>query len=210
MRIFMRKVIVTSLISALLLLSLFYGGSLTVSYYRRWQASKLLAVVRQIHPGATTEAQSRILLEPFAKYQTDSGNSLLVFQFANFLPPPIPVPWTLFIACFKFANGQLAQIDLTEMQVDHPGYPHPNSASVSIYSNQLHSSPADFNGYSESSRSTGSVDSHGNWSGFECCHARFIKLDERATPAQYSRSLDFRLSCMTSFVQCRDDRRILP
>jgi len=206
----MRKVIVTSLISALLLLSLFYGGSLTVSYYRQWQASKLLAVVRQIHPGATTEAQSRILLEPFAKYRTDSSNSVLEFQFANFLPPPIPVPWTLFIAHFEFADGLLAQIHLTEMQVDHPGYPHPNSASVSIYSNRLRSSPADFSGYSESSRTTGSADSQGKWTGFECCHARFIMLDERATPAQYSRSLDFRLSCMTSFVQCRGDRQILP
>lgn len=206
----MRKVIATSLISVLLLLSLFYGGSLTVSYYRRWQASKLLAVVPQVHPGATTEAQSRILLEPFAKYRTDSSNSVLEFQFANFSPPPIPVPLTLFIAHFEFADGQLAQIHLTEMQVDHPGYPHPNSASVSIYSNRLRSSPADFNGYSESSRSTGSVDSQGKWTGFECCHARFIKLDERATPEQYSRSIDFRLSCMTSFVRCKDDRQILP
>jgi hypothetical protein len=126
------------------------------------------------------------------------------------MPIPIPVPLTLFTARFEFVDGLLAQIDLTEMQVDHPGYPHPNSAKVSIYSNQLRPLPADFNGYSEYSRTSGSVDTQGKWTGFECCHARFIKLDERVTPAQLSRSLNFRLSCMTSFVRCRDDRQILP
>lgn len=206
----MRKIMAASLISILFLLMLFYGGSLGISYFRWWQASKLLAVVRQLRPGVTNEAQTRALFEPFARYRTDSQGSGLEFDFANFMPAPIPVPWTLFMARLKFADGLLAQIDLTEMQVDHPGYPHPNSATVSIYSSRLRSSQADFNGYSEYSRSTGSVDSKGNWTGFECCHARFIKLDERATPAQLSRSLDFRLSCMTSFARCRNDREILP
>jgi hypothetical protein len=206
----MRKVISISVISVVLLLSLLCGGCFGVSYYRQLQASKLVAVVRQIHPGTTTEARTQILLEPFAKYRTESTSSVLEFQFANFMPRPIPVAWTLFIARFEFAGGSLAEIDLTEMQVDHQGYPHPNSASVSIRSNRLRPSPADFNGYSEYSRSTGSIDPQGKWTGFNCCHARSIKLDERATPDQFSRSLDFRLSCMTSLVRCKDDRQILP
>lgn len=112
----------------------------------------------------------------------------------------------------------LAEIHITEMQEDRPGYPHPNAASVSIRSTRRDPlprspfglPPADFNGYSVSSRSTGSVDQKGNWTSFSCCHARHINIDERATPAQLSQSLNFQLHCLTSFLRCKDDRQILP
>jgi hypothetical protein len=195
------------------LLTALLTTTLGVSYYRRWQASKLLAVVRQFHPGTTTEDQARNALEPFAGYEPKDAekpdarrDDELYFDITN-LPP---LRWTLFSVRIAFTEGLVSEIHLVEMQVDHSGYPHPNSASVSIYSNRLRSSPADFNGYSEYSRSTGSVDSQGKWTGFECCHARFIKLDERATPAQLSASFNIQLHCMTSFVRCKDDRQILP
>ena len=197
--------IVVCLVLAFVLVA-FFGSRLGVSYYRRWQASRVLAVVRQFHPGTTTEAEARTALKPFARYEEDSGVNELGFVFEN--SPPLP--WTRFSIYIDFLGGSVAEVHFTEMQVDHPGFPHPNSASVTIYSNRLRPLPADFNGYSESSRTTGGVDPQGNWTGFICCHARSIKLDERATPAQLSRSLNFRLSCMTSFVRCKDDRQILP
>jgi len=196
------------------------GVFLSISYYRRWQASKVLAVVREIHPGVTTETQARLLLRPFANYK---GNSRQEWQthkerdeyFAitnslDWVPDRFNFPRTFFTVNFKFLNGLVAQIDIVEMQVDHPGYPHPNSASVSMYSNQLIQLPEDFSGYSEYSRNTGAADEKGNWTGFKCCYARFIRLDERATPEQVERSLNFNLSCMTSYVRCKDDRQILP
>jgi hypothetical protein len=213
----MRRTIAIST-SVVFVLVLSFGSLLSVSYYRRWQASRLLEVVRQLHPGTTTEVQSRALLKPFAEYevisdQQHAARDLVQYDFihsARLHPLRFTLPWTLFTVNIEFIDGLVARMDVTEMQEDHPGYPHSNSVSVSIYSNRLCPLPADFNGYSEHSRSTGEIDSKGNWTGFECCHARFIKLDERATPAQLSRSLNFRLSCMTSFVRCKDDRQILP
>jgi hypothetical protein len=65
----MRKAAIAISLTLALLLSIFFGGKLSVSYYRRWQASKLLAVVRQFRPGTTTEAQVRTSLNPFAGYE---------------------------------------------------------------------------------------------------------------------------------------------
>jgi hypothetical protein len=186
---------------------------LSVSYYRRWQASKLLAVVCQFRPGTTTETQVRASLKPFAGYELEADRQLDVrsvsdieYAFEN----SAPLPWTRFSVRIEFVNGLVAVIHLLEMQVDHPGYPHPNSASVTIYSSLLHPPPADFAGYSDGSSSTRGFDPQGHWTGFECCRARPIRLDERATQTQLSRSLNFQLHCMTSFLRCNDDRQILP
>jgi hypothetical protein len=209
-----RTIVISAFVALILVLA--SGSLLSVSYYRRWEASKLLAVVRQLHPGVTTEVQARALLTPFAQSgsgrQTDA-HSFVQYQFSNtsgWNPLQLILPWTLFEVNIEFAHGAVGRIDVTEMQEDHRGYPHPNSVSVSIYSSQLQPLPVDFKGFSEYSRSTGQVGTKGNWTGFECCHERFIKLDERATPVQLARSLNFRLSCMTSFIRCKDDRQILP
>jgi hypothetical protein len=212
----MRRAIAIGL-AAVLLFVLSFGSLLSVSYYRRWQASRLLAVVRQFHPGTTTEVQARALLRPFTEYEDDSDQQRRAnevgFTFENspeWHPLRSTLPWTLFTVRLDFVGGLVAQMNLTEMQVDHPGYPHPNSASVDIYSNRLRQLPASFVGYSDASHTTRGIDSQGRWTSFECCHARSIKLDERATPAQLSNALNFRLSCMTSFARCKDDRQILP
>lgn len=208
-----RKVAIAISLAFAFFLTVFLGSKLGVSYYSRCQASKLLAVVRQFHPGTTTEAQVRTALKPFAGYELESerqpndrGFNGVDFAFEN--SPPLP--WTRFSVHIDFVEGLVAEINLSEMQVDHRGYPHPNGASVTIYSNRLHSLPADFSGYSEASHSTGSLDPQGNWTGFKCCYERFIRLDERATPAQLSQSLNFQLHCLTSFLPCKDDRQILP
>jgi hypothetical protein len=104
------------------------------------------------------------------------------------------------------------------MQEDIPGLIHPNGARVSILSTRLGALPknpygpldADFNGFSEHTQSTGGLNEKGTFNGFTCCHERFIQLDERASLAQRSQSLNFQLHCMTSFWRCKDDRAILP
>lgn len=65
----MRKFAIAISLTIACLVSIFPGGELSVSYYRRWEASKLLAAVRQLHPGTTTEAQVRTSLKPFAGYE---------------------------------------------------------------------------------------------------------------------------------------------
>jgi hypothetical protein len=212
----MRRAIVFCVVSACVAL-LYWGSYVGVSYYRRWQASRLLVIVRQFHPGLTAEAEALSGLKPFASYRVgpvDTGDvGEVSYEFVNsvrWLPAKLRFPWTLFIVTVEFRSGLIARISISEMQAEHEGYPHPDSATVYIYSGRLYSLPAGFNGFSEYTQSTGQVDSRGRWTDFKCCHARFVRLDERATPNQLSESLNFRLSCMTSFIHCKDDRQILP
>lgn len=205
----MRKAAVAIALVFAIIVTFSFVGELGLSYFRRYQASKLLAMVRQFHPGSTTEAQARHALKPFAGYETElnsGGSDTAEFAIEN----ARPFPWTLFSVRIDFASGLVSRIHLFEMQVDHAGYPHPNSASVIIYSDRFQPPPPDFGGYSDFSSSTRGVDSQGKWADFQCCHARSIKLDERATQTQLRGALNFRLSCMTSYVRCKNDRQILP
>jgi hypothetical protein len=234
----MRKAATAISLSLIILLAIPLASDSVVSHYRRWQASKLLATVREFHPGTTTESQARAALKPFSRYQETSDRqrdgivvSEIYYQFYNsagwtnslaydlrFLPFRIKLPWTRFAVNLEFVDGFLAEIHLSEMQEDQPGYIHPNAASVSILSTRLGALPkspygplpADFSGYSEHSQDTRGLDEKRNLTGFICCYQRFIKLDERATPAQLSKSLNFQLHCLTSFLRCKDDRQILP
>jgi hypothetical protein len=144
-----------------------------------------------------------------------------VLKVAHVLPiswaEHLALPWTMFRVAVRYQDGVLSELFIEEMQEDFSGGPHPNAASTTILSTRLGqqlrylpSIPSDFNGYSVRSRSTGEVDANGNWTGFSCCHERFITLDERATPAQLADSLNFQLHCLTSWRRCRDDRQILP
>jgi len=234
----MRKPATVIGLSLVILLAIPFAIQLVVSHYRRWQASKLLATVRTLHPGYTRESEARAALSPFSRYEETSERQrggLVIreidYQFNNvtdwtsslayhlrFVPFRFTLPWTRFAVSFEFVDSVLAEIHIGEMQQDQPGFIHPNAASVSILSTRVGalrgspygSPPADFNGYSEHSQNTAGLDEKGDYNGFTCCYERFIKLDERATPAQVSKSLNFQLHCMTSFLRCKDDRHILP
>jgi len=233
----MRKTVTAISLALVLLLLAPLVCEVAVSHYRRWQASKLLATLRDLHPGATTEVQARAALKPFSRYgqpfeQDRDGIKVhkVDYQFYNLpewigsllrplnLPFRIGLPWTFVEVELAYMDSSLAEIRIIEMQEDQPGYPHPNSASVSIYATQFEALPngthgrlpENFQGYWEYSRSSGSLDEKGNLTGFTCCHARFVELDERATSTQREQSLNFQLHCLTSILRCKDDRQLLP
>lgn len=236
----MLKVVAGGGLILVILLAAPLTSELAVSHYRRWQASKLLATVRtSLHPGITTDPQAQAALKPFSRYEEArtvrrrDGTVIheVSYEFYNgtnwtyslaghleFLPFRFTLPWTRFAIDLEFVDGLLAEIHVGEMQEDQPGYPHPNAAGVSILSSRFGALPnspwgplpAGFNGYSEHFQNTGALDEKGNWTGFTCCSERFITLDERATPAQFSRSLNFQLNCLTSYLRCKNDREILP
>jgi hypothetical protein len=229
----MRKAIVAfGLVLAILIAPLL--GQSVLARYRRWQATKLLSTIREFRPGETTEKQACLELVRFAAYEQRSHREFqgrishgISYQFYNspewsgqvalfleFLPLRITLPWTLFSVHLDFVDGVLASIHIIEMQEDLPGAPHPNSASVTILTNRLgtmpKSTPADFSGFAEYSRRTHHLDLDGKMTKVNCCHARFITLDERATPSQRSQAVNFQLHCLTSYLPCKDDREILP
>jgi hypothetical protein len=170
-------------LSLAILLAIPLASESVVSHYRRWHASKLLATVRGLQPGVTTEPQAQAALKPFFRYEGKSErqrNDMVVhevdYEFYNVtdwtsslayhlrvLPFRLTLPWTRFAVHLEFVHGFLAAIHIGEMQQDQPGYIHPTAASVSIFSTRFGalpggpwgSVPAGFNGYSEYSQNTG-------------------------------------------------------
>src|ERR1700722_8975503 len=69
----MRKAATVISLSLVILLAVPLASDSVVRHYRRWQASKLLATVRGLHPGTTTEAQARAALKPFSRYEEISN-----------------------------------------------------------------------------------------------------------------------------------------
>jgi len=234
----MRKLATAIGLSLAILLVVPLASETVVSYHRRYEASKLLAVVRRLRPAVTTQTQAQEQLKSFSRFEQVSdlrreGVAIheLDYEFLNgtnwsdslayhlrFVPFRLTLPWTRFVVNLEFVNGMLAEIDVGEMQVDQPGYLHPNGASVLIVSSQLGALPgnpwgsldAGFNGYYEHSQQTAGLDEKGNFNGFTCCYERFIRLDDRASERQFSQSLNFQLRCLTSFLRCKNDREILP
>jgi hypothetical protein len=171
----MRKAATAISLGLVILLAIPLASDSVVSQYSRWRASKLLATVRGLRPNVTTESQARAVLKPFSRHEATSERrreGIVVreidYQFYNetewtsslayhlrFLPFRITLPWTRFAVNLEFVDGSLAEINISEMQEDQPGYPHPNGASVSILSTKLGALPrspygplsADFNGY---------------------------------------------------------------
>lgn len=212
--------------------------TLLPAWQARHRAATLLVALRELHPGVTTEAQARARLMPLARYaesfadqKADGHVKEVSYSFYNmgqsgsFAGRVLPVtsalrvnlPWTLFEVAIRYQDGILSEIHIVEMQEDFVGGPHPNSASTTILSTRfgqqlryIPSLDSDFKGYAVYARSTGATDANGNWTGFSCCHARFVTLDERATPTQHADSLNFQLHCLTSWRRCRDYRKILP
>ena len=236
----MRKAI-NPIFVLLFLLAIPIEGALAVNHYRRHMAASLLATIRLFKPGVTTEEEAHRELRPFLGYEDSSERKRVElvtvrqvsYQFYNLpdwaasaashlkhLPFRITPPWTLFEVDLDFVDGFLERIHAEEMQEDQPEFPHPNSASVSLFSTRFGAEPGpipiredgyvDFNGYSDHTQNSGQVDHSGNLTSFSCCHARSIVMDERATQAQVSKSLNFQLHCMTSFLRCNDDRQLLP
>jgi hypothetical protein len=204
----------------------------------RSRAARLLAYIHELHPGVTTEAQARMRLRSFSRYETlyseDHGGKkveevsyefynvaewtgLALRAFPDSWAAHLTLPWTRFAVTVAYNGGVVSEIHVGEMQQDIPGMLHPNSASTTVFSSRLGQQlgfvplpPSDFTGFSSYLSSTGQVGADGKPNSFSCCHQRWIMLDERATATQLANSLNFHLYCLTSWRRCKDDRDILP
>jgi hypothetical protein len=231
-----RRVVAWFLLVTFLLATCLFASEMGVAWYRRWQASRILACVNQMRPGVTTEAQARAELARFAKYEwscTNKGDDpassatysiynqaewqwRLLSHLPNGWADHVWLRWAMFEVSVDYREAYLAGFRMIEMQQDLPGFPHPNSASVDVLTSQFEGriyyrdGPDGASGYSVHSSSTGEVGVNGKMTNFVCCHERFITVDERASAAQVAASENFQLRCMTSFRHCRSDRDILP
>jgi hypothetical protein len=225
-----RRVVGWILLVVFLLVAFLFASEMSVAWYRRWQASRILACVKRMRPGVTTEAQAESELDTFSAYDAGllrdrtgygfyNGTEWL-WTLASHLPMPLAerltLPWTFFSVQVGYRDGLVAEIRISEMQDDLAWIARPNSAMVEVLwsrvegERQVAPVNRDFNGYSVFSRSGVAVNKNGKPTGVECCRERFITLDERATTQQLAESEDFQLQCMTSFRHCSSDRDILP
>ncbi len=193
------------------------------AWYHRWRAEELLGVARALHVGVTTQVQYERAFQPIGKYAEhildgDTNQPLpgafgvttlpeWIVLFITRLPEPIRSPlwnWSVFEGTVfeiipTFKDGKLMTIRIAEMQ----GNGHPFGGFVTIHAGQVQSLvPGDpkgtFSGYS--ARSMGSADK---------VIYTHVDVDDRATPEERRRALDFRFSCFTSFRLCDDGRQFL-
>ncbi len=231
-----RRTTATVLITLLVLSLLPILSIASTAWYRRYQASRLLACISQLHPGVTTQAQAREALRPFSKYETqydqpgqDKPIQVAQYDFYNYpmwtskvmthLPDSwikhlMFLPWTLFTTNIRYRDGLVAELDLRETQQEHPGYPHPIAASVQMLSTHFETQnghlPDDFSGFSVHNLASQEFDEKGNPIGPECCGRQYVTLDERASQEQRFQSLNFQLHCLTSIHHCNEVRKIRP
>jgi hypothetical protein len=230
-----RGVVAWFLLVIFLLAACLVASEMGVAWYRRWQASRILACVKQMRPGVTTEAQARAELKRFAAYRP-CGEGVderarqegylfwngaewfwkLASQFPASWAERVTLPWTIFSVDVRYRDGLLVGIDIDESQTDAVWMNRPTSAIAEVLWSRAEDDrhvipvPKGFGGYAMFSRSGVMVDQNGNSTGSECCRERFVILDERASAAQVAASENFQLRCMTSFRHCRSDRDILP
>ena len=228
--------IVATLGAVVLVLALVPPFSILATSWRsRWQASRLLSCARGIRPGATSETETRKALSEFDRYifhgqESMAGHPIVTrddYSISNYpdwvkeVAPRLPawaneyvwfLPFTSFSVSPRFENGELVQLQLSEIQ-DHQGSIHPFAAIVRIYSTSGEQGDPrirpGFTGFSVDPIEEGKFDGSGKQIGSTYIVREYVTLDERASPEQLASSYRFHLSCLTSLFGCHDARKIL-
>jgi len=186
------------------------------AWHQRGRAERLLAVIKTMTPGVTTEAEYMNAERPLHGLEYWGGNpgDLSISNFPNwnwlnkvcegdstalvcrFMIWIMPVG-TMFRVIPLFADGKLKYLGLWEGQSP---LRYRCCALVMFYARGYENSaselPDNFDGYSVSP-----------WEG--SMWLTTVKLDERATPAERDSALDFSFKCFTTYRTCRDGAQFL-
>jgi hypothetical protein len=194
----------------------------TTAWYHRWKAERLLAAVKSLAVGVTTEAEYERAIHPFVSNvdhirggisdQPLPGaygiTTLPEWMYMSTVHSPKPIAvilgnWaviegTSFTVMPTFKDGRLIAIRIAEFQ----GNGHPFGGFVTIHAGKVQHLFADdaemFSGYS--GRPMG---------GAGRVMYTHVDMDDRATPEERRRALDFRFDCFTAFRLCSDGRLLL-
>jgi hypothetical protein len=196
------------------------------AWYHRWRAEQLLAIVQKFEPGVTTQDEYEKAIRPLLPY-TDRSYSKIngyVVEMPDTLAVESPSEWlgevysrlpdpildwlmkwpvtegTVFWVQPTFKDGMLVAMRIYELR----GSGHPFGGDVEIREGQVDHWFDDipeekFNGYQV--RRMGLPDMPPWFSG--------VRMDDRATPEQRRRAMNFKFACFTSFRSCDDGRRVL-
>jgi len=197
------------------------AGLYASACYHCWRAEQLLAAVRDLKPGVTTEAEYMKAIAPHVRYaeQAERGDPpvpipghygvanqpawvLRLFEqvpdrVMEFLPNWL-APETSFQVVATFSDGSVKTLSIAEQQ----GFYHPVAGFVTMHAGRLErispQYPMAFTGYS--ARRMG---------GNGTVIYTHVDLDDRATEEERRRALDFRFDCFTAVHRCTDGRQML-
>jgi hypothetical protein len=191
------------------------------AWYHRIQAEHLLAAVKKLKVGVTTQAEYDQVVGPFVTdanlIQGENGRPISeayavtpvpswVWNALGHMPAPIAsalsnwavLRWTLFEVGPTFKQGTLTDLTVTEMH----GEGHPYAGRVRIHAGVVQQLlPYDERPFSGYSAHQGGGDGRVLYTE--------VDMDERATPEERRRALDFQFHCFTAFRPCSDGRQLL-
>jgi hypothetical protein len=197
------------------------SGLYASAWYQRWRAEQLLAAVRDLKPGVTTEAEYMKAIQPHIRYveQAERGDPTVpipgrygvanqpmwlekrLIDLSDGLADVLPnwiAPEVSFQVAATFTDGKVKALDMGEMR----GVYHPVAGFVTIHAGRLErlfpEYPEVFTGYSAR-----------RMRGKDRVIYTQVDLDERATEEQRRRAIDFRFGCFTAFRRCTDGRQML-
>ena len=214
-----RKVVVVT-IAVVVAMPIFYVGAIYASaWYHRWRAQQLLAVLKTVRPGMTTQAEYMRLVHPFeavsewllvdnkalpgaislsnrANWIEDLQNERLA-RFDNLLSWRVIPPYVGLSVIPSFEGGVVSKLDIEEMTAVAG---HPPGAFVHWDAQRFEGSDSRvFDGFSGYSRGQMGVVDQPPWE-------FFVTMDERATPDERSRALDIQFRCFTKVTGCLEAR----
>lgn len=195
------------------------------AWYRRVQAEHLLAAIKKLRVGVTTEAEYEQAIRPFVAdaEQVREGDAiataqpvagayaitsepLWVYRTSAHMPEAIVstlsnwavLEWTMFTVDPTFNDGRLTSLQIGEMQ----GNGRPFAGFVRIHAGVVQrlwpSEPDSFPGYT----------AHPMGGNGRVIYTH-VDMDDRATPDEQRRALDFKFSCFTALKRCSDGRQLL-
>ncbi|AEU35717.1 hypothetical protein [Granulicella mallensis] len=232
-----RKIVLV-LCTAMIAVPLLFSATMYASaWYCRIQAQRLLACVRSLQPGITTEAESHRLLRPVQghlhwgrrvtserpfvvteEYQVANSPSWMNFVFMH-TPDPLRgvigghlmLDGAMFAVLQEFKSGILSKLYVYETS---DGVGHPFSAHATIYGHHATddvpqwSDRREFNGYLVNSMPL-IADTEGRPLARLVLFREDVFVDERGTVEQRRKALDFHLECLTAIRGCHDASLIL-
>jgi hypothetical protein len=210
-----------------------YVSTLYVNaWYHRRQAEKLLAYVKTVQIGVTTETEFRMALRPLESHLHHSSQEVPVRKpwiaeaytedeyFVLNSPlwmthrpdPSLMLDWVMFAVEAQFQDGVLTGLKVYELSCP-PACGHPFASDAAIYARRdsldeyNFSRAGPFNGYKVYPEMTDHF--MDRQLPKPVLFKQYVLIDDRGTAEQRRKALDFNLECFTNWFGCRDAAKML-
>jgi hypothetical protein len=217
-----KKIVAGALALSVGLPLLFAGVTYASAWYYRWRVGHLISMLKTVTPGVTTQADYVRMVHPFdaacsfiqidgkplpGAIAIDNRSECIERAFGapageldNVLSGRLIPPGIMFSVIPKYEDGVVSELYVEYVAAVTGRSPGAFVKwSASRYGEDGEEPPGHFKGYRLSEMG---LENKPPWE-------FFVTIDERATPDELSRGLDFRLQCFTSLSWCMDAHEFL-